>query len=128
VDKITLAIGLQAVWTAWLWWFFFGPRKRATAQAGAGGVQELEITVQGGYSPSRIVLKRGVPVRLKFRRLETASCSERVIFPDFDITKKLPTNELTTVEFTPDKSGTFTFSCGMGMYQGTVVVEGGDAA
>lgn len=128
MDKIALATGLLAAWTAFLWWFFFGPRQGAAAQAGAGGIQELEITVQGGYSPSRIVLKRGVPVRLKFRRLETASCSERVIFPDFNIAKKLPTNELTTVEFTPDKSGAFTFSCGMGMYQGTVVVEGGDAA
>lgn len=128
MDKIVLATGLLAAWTAFLWWFFFGPRQGAAAQAGAGGIQELEITVQGGYSPSRIVLKRGVPVRLKFRRLETASCSERVIFPDLNIAKKLPTDELTTVEFTPDKSGTFTFSCGMGMYQGTVVVEGGDAA
>lgn len=128
MEKIALAIGLLAAWTGAVWWFFFGPRPGAAARTAVGGVQELEVVVQGGYSPSRIVVRRDQPVRLNFRRLETASCSERVIFPDFDIARKLPTNEVTTVEFTPDKDGTYTFSCGMGMYQGTLVVEGGDAA
>ncbi len=112
-------------WSALIWWFFFGPRKSSAAQSGAGGSQELEVVVQGGYSPSHIVVQRGVPVRLKFRRLESASCSERVLFPDFAVAKKLPQNEVTTVEFTPDNTGTFSFSCGMGMYQGTLVVEEG---
>lgn len=95
------------------------------AQAATGGVQELEVTVQGGYAPSRIVVRRGMPVRLKFRRLETSSCSERVIFPDFNIVRKLPEQQVTVVEFTPERDGTFTFSCSMAMYQGTLVVQGG---
>ena len=128
IDKIVIALILVAAWTAFVWWFFFGPRRLAAAQENSAGVQELEIVVQGGYSPGRVVVHKGVPVRLRFRRLESASCSERVLFPDFDVARKLPTNEVTTVEFTPDKSGTFTFTCGMGMYQGTLVVEEGVAS
>lgn len=126
MNQLVVAVLSALVWTALIWWFFFGPRKAASAHRGSGGAQELSVTVQGGYSPSRIVVRQGVPLRLKFRRLESASCSERVIFPDFDIAKRLPENEETVIAFTPERSGTYTFSCGMGMYQGTLVVEGGE--
>lgn len=124
---------MKAVWaTVWitlytlfLAWFFFGPRAAARARSQPGGVQEIDVTVQGGYSPPRIVVRRGVPVRLRFRRLDTSSCAERVIFPDFNVSRVLPVGEVTTVEFTPDCDGTFTFTCGMGMYRGTLVVEAG---
>lgn len=126
-ERVLLAAGLLLAWSGLIWWFFFGPRRGSAAAAGAGGAQELEVTVQGGYSPARIVVRKGIPVRLKFRRLETSSCSERVIFPDFNVSKKLPEHQVTVVEFTPDRDGTFTFTCGMGMYQGTLVVQGGAA-
>lgn len=125
--SILLAVTLLAAWTALLGWFFFGPRKAAAARSGSGGVQELAITVQGGYSPSKIVVQRGMPVRLTFRRLETSSCSERVLFPDFNIARKLPEKEAVTLEFTPDKEGSYTFTCSMGMYKGTLIVQGGEA-
>lgn len=126
-SSILLAVALLIVWTVLLGWFFFGPRKVALAQTGVGGVQELSVTVQGGYSPAQIVVKRGVPVRLTFRRMETSSCSERVVFPDFNLSKKLPENENVTLEFTPDKDGAYSFTCGMGMYKGTLIVQGGEA-
>ncbi|MFZ5828421.1 MAG: cupredoxin domain-containing protein [Bacillota bacterium] len=125
--SVLLAVVLLIAWTALLGWFFFGPRKGALAQTSAGGVQELSIAVQGGYSPAQIVVKRGMPVRLTFRRTETSSCSERVVFPDFNLSKKLPENENVTLEFTPDKDGAYTFTCGMGMYKGTLIVQGGEA-
>lgn len=126
--SIPLAAALLAAWTLLLGWFFFGPRRTAAARAGSGGVQELSVDVQGGYSPAHIVVKRGVPVRLTFRRLETSSCSERIIFPDFNISRKLPEQEAVTLEFTPEKDGTYTFTCGMGMYKGTLIVQGGEAS
>ena len=49
-------------------------------KAGEGGVQEVRITVKGGYDPDVIVVKQGQPVRLAFYRDETASCSEQVVF------------------------------------------------
>jgi plastocyanin domain-containing protein len=104
-------------------WYFFGERERTMAAEGAGGVQEVKITVKGGYSPDLIVVKQGRPVRLDFYRDETASCSEEVIFGDFGIARPLPAFKTTPIEFTPDKAGEFTFTCGMNMLRGKLVVE-----
>ncbi len=106
-------------------WYFFGERERTTAAVGEGGVQELRITVKGGYSPDVIVVKQGRPVRLDFYRDEAASCSEEVIFGDFGIARPLPAFKTTSIEFTPEKAGRFTFTCGMNMLRGTLVVEPG---
>ena len=104
-------------------WYFFGERERVVAQPRAGGVQELRVTVKGGYSPDRIVVTQGRPVKLDFYRDETASCSEAVIFGDFGIARQLPAFQTTTIEFTPDKVGEFSFTCGMNMLRGTLIVQ-----
>ncbi|MEO6528293.1 MAG: cupredoxin domain-containing protein [Gemmatimonadaceae bacterium] len=106
-------------------WYFFGERERTVVASGAGGVQELTITVKGGYSPDLIVVKQGRSVKLNFYRDETASCSEEVIFGDFGIARQLPAFKTTAIEFTPDKVGEFTFTCGMNMLRGKLVVEPG---
>jgi plastocyanin domain-containing protein len=104
-------------------WYFFGERQAVAARAGEGGVQEVKITVKGGYSPDVVVVKQGRPVRLDFYRDETASCSEQVVFGDFGIARDLPAFKTTPVEFTPQKSGEFTWTCGMNMLRGRLVVE-----
>lgn len=103
-------------------WFFFGPRVSEKAGV-AGGVQQIKIKVQGGYSPDRIEVKRGKPVRLLFTRQESNSCTEQVIFGEFGISKMLPQGQTVPVEFTPDKSGEFTFHCGMNMVRGQLIVR-----
>ena len=122
--EITVLIGGIAL-IAGILWYFFGERERTEADEGAGGVQQVKITVKGGYSPDLIVVKQGRPVRLDFYRDETASCSEEVIFGDFGIARPLPAFKTTPVEFTPDKAGEFTFTCGMNMLRGKLVVEAG---
>ena len=104
-------------------WYFFGEREKVAAKESATGVQEIKVTVKGGYSPDVIVVKRGKPVRLDFYRDETSSCSEQVILGDFGIARDLPAYKTTSVEFTPDKPGEFTFTCGMNMLRGKLVVE-----
>ena len=108
---------------AFVLWYFFGERERVAAGVSERGVQEIKVTVKGGYSPDVIVVKRGLPVRLDFYRDETASCSEQVIFGDFRIVRDLPAFKTTPVEFTPDKAGEFTFTCGMNMMRGKLVVQ-----
>jgi plastocyanin domain-containing protein len=112
-----------AVLIALVLWYFFGERQAVRAQAADGGVQEVKITVKGGYSPDVIVVKEGRPVRLDFYRDETASCSETVVFGDFGIARDLPAFRTTPVEFTPGKAGEFTFTCGMNMLRGKLIVE-----
>lgn len=104
-------------------WYFFGEREKVAAGLSDAGVQRIKVTVKGGYSPDVIVVKQGVPVRLDFYRDETASCTEQVIFGDFGIARNLPAFQTTPIEFTPDKTGEFTFACGMNMVRGKLVVE-----
>jgi plastocyanin domain-containing protein len=104
-------------------WFFFGERGAVAASVTESGVQEIQVTVKGGYSPDVIVVRRGKPVRLQFYRDETASCSEQVVLGDFGIAKALPAFKTTPVEFIPDKAGEFTFACGMNMMRGKIIVE-----
>jgi len=116
------------VLSALILWYFFGPKPRVSAQVADGGVQEVRVTVKGGYSPDVIVVKQGAPVKLDFYRDETASCSEEIVFGDFGIARRLPAFETTTIEFTPEEPGEFTFTCGMNMMRGKLVVEQSAAA
>lgn len=104
-------------------WYFFGKREAVAAQTGESGVQEIQVTVKGGYTPDVIVVKQGKPVRLDFYRDETASCSEQVVFSDFGISRSLPAFKTTAVQFLPDKTGEFTFTCGMNMMRGKLIVK-----
>lgn len=97
--------------------------KTPPAPTKAGAVQEVTITVAGGYEPSQIQLKKGIPVRLRFVRKDTAGCSEELVIPDFGVKKTLLALSETVVELTPDKTGTFPFMCGMGMLKGQLVVN-----
>jgi len=118
---VVTAAGLVAiVWVLWYFLFSSGP---AAAAATVGGVQEVRVTVKGGYTPDTVVVRAGTPVRLQFYRDETADCSERVVFEDFGIDTALPAFQTTTIEFTPDEAGEFRFRCGMHMLKGLLVVE-----
>lgn len=119
---IVLASGLAL--SAFIIWFFWLKRAggvRATETS--GGYQEAMILVKGGYTPDTIVVQHGKPVRLNFRREETAGCSDKVVFADFQKTADLPTGQIVPVELLPNEPGEFTFSCPMGMFRGKLVVE-----
>ncbi len=114
--------GLIAI--AGIAWFFWGPRKSGMhAALTTSGYQEAMILVKGGYTPDIIVVQHGKPVRLTFRREETAACSEMVVFGDFNKSAKLPEGESVPVEFVPDKPGEYEFTCQMGMLRGKLIVE-----
>ncbi len=120
--EIVVLIAALAV-IAFILWYFFGEREGVAASVSAAGVQEIKVTVKGGYSPDVIVVKEGVPVKLDFYRDESASCTEQVIFGDFGIARDLPAFKTTSIEFTPDKAGEFVFACGMNMVRGKLIVE-----
>jgi P-type Cu+ transporter len=117
-----LVVVAAVVALAGLGWFFFGPRKAADAVL-AGGVQRLEVTVKGGYSPEVIRVRQGVPVQLTFDRQESGDCTSRVVFPDFRVSAALPARQRTTVRLDPGEAGEFGFACGMNMIHGMLIVE-----
>ena len=124
--QIIVVLGALAA-IAWVNWYFFvaEPRPRA-ASVETGGTQKVTITVHGGYEPAAVRVRRGVPVQITFDRQEESGCTEEVVFPDFGVKRFLPAFERTTVELTPQQSGTFPFACGMGMLHGRLIVTDGE--
>lgn len=71
-----LVVGLVLV--AFIVWFFWLKRARGIRAAEtAGGYQEVMVLVKGGYTLDLIVVRHGKPVRINFRREETAGCSDK---------------------------------------------------
>jgi len=122
-DKIIVTmVGLAAIgFIVWFFWLVKYPGVRAAM--GSSGYQEAMVLVKGGYTPDIIIVEKGKPVRLNFVRTESASCSEMVIFPDFNKSAHLPEGETVSVELMPDKAGEFEFQCQMGMLRGKLIVE-----
>ena len=119
---VVLVSGLSLI--AGIAWFFWGPRRKGQrAAVTSSGYQEAMVLVKGGYTPDVIVVQHGKPVRLNFRREETAACSEMVVFGEFGKSAKLPTGETVPVEFLPDQPGEYEFTCQMGMLRGKLIVE-----
>ncbi|MFI7413496.1 heavy metal translocating P-type ATPase [Streptomyces sp. NPDC049627] len=105
-----------------LGWYFFGPRRAGAARL-EGGVQRVEVTVRGGYTPDLIKVRQGTPVELVFDRQEAGECTSRVVFPDLKVGAGLPAHPRTTVRLNPEHPGSFGFACGMNMIHGTLLVE-----
>lgn len=120
--KIGVTLGGLALIGAELWWFVFSKTKSQQAALNQG-IQELTINVNGGYSPDRITVKSGQPVRLNFFRQDPSSCLEKVLLPDFHIAQDLALDRVTSIEFTPEKPGQYLFTCGMNMFRGVVEAQ-----
>ena len=96
-----------------------GRRAKAAVKVQSASVDLTER----GYEPAGVRLRRGVPARVTFTRKVSATCATEVVLPDYGIRRALPLDEPVTVEFTPEKAGEFTFSCGMGMLRGALIVK-----
>jgi plastocyanin domain-containing protein len=122
-DQILVTLGGLAVigFIAWFFWLKRSPGVKASVVS--DGYQEQMILVKGGYTPDTIRVAAGTPVRLLFRREETAACSEQVVLPDFGKSAALPTGQVVPVEFMPGEPGSHEFTCQMGMLRGQILVE-----
>lgn len=96
------------------------PNPPPAANATAGRVN---ITVDGrGYHPASVTVPAGRPVTLVFTRTSDEGCGQQLVFPSLSIRRDLPLGQPVEVTTTP-QPGTLAFTCGMGMYQGSVVVR-----
>jgi plastocyanin domain-containing protein len=76
-----------------------------------------------GYEPARIQTKAGQPLKLAFFRVDAENCGRLVRFPSLGIERELPPGQTVVIEVTPRKSGSLTFSCGMNMMHGELLVQ-----
>ncbi len=105
-----------------VWWFFGKHAGEAVAATVADNEQSVEITVDGGYTPNVVTLKKDIPAKLIFLRKDPSGCLEQVVMPDFGISSTLPVNKPYVIEITPTVAGEFKYACGMNMFFGKVVV------
>lgn len=92
------------------------------------GVQYVTSSVTGGgYEP--IQVQKGLPVKwtLKAPSGSLTSCNNAIVIPEYNLQIKLKTGD-NLIEFTPDKSGTFAFSCWMGMVRSAITVANADGS
>ncbi|MEH0844815.1 heavy metal translocating P-type ATPase [Micromonospora sp. CPCC 205711] len=120
VDLVVVVVAVVAIGV--LGWYFFAPRRAHRAEL-SDGVQRIRVTVRGGYQPDVIQVRQGEPVEIVFDRQETGDCSSQVVFADLGVSAALPAHRQTPVRFTPQQAGTVSFTCGMNMVRGALVVE-----
>ena len=87
-------------------------------------IQKVTVALtEKGYQPASLKLRRGIRAQVTFIRKVSPTCATQIVLPEYDIKRDLPLNEPIVIEFTPNKSGRFIFSCGMGMLHGLLVVQ-----
>lgn len=118
IDKILVLI-VSSAGILITYWFFL---KKEDKQVESND-DEVDIIVEGGYKPASVVIPFGRATKFNFFRKDPSSCLEEVVLGDFKIRKFLPLNEKVTLEVTPQRRGEFSFSCGMGMFHGKLVVK-----
>lgn len=84
--------------------------------------QVIKMSVTGsGYKPSSLSVKVGIPVRWEIDGTSAGGCTRDIVVPSLKIQKTLSKGQ-NLITFTPTKTGTIPFSCGMGMVRGSINV------
>jgi plastocyanin domain-containing protein len=117
LDKIIVIIA-SILGMGFTYWFFLAKKEKEVQVS-----DSVDITVDGGYSPEVISIQKGRTTKLNFIRKDPTACLEDLVLGDFKIRKNLPLNQKVVVELTPQKSGEFTYTCGMNMYHGKIIVK-----
>ena len=89
----------------------------------APAVREIEVVVDGGYKPDRIVVTEGERVRLKFVRKDYSPCAREVVFESLGIRRDLPVDAPVFIDLPALSPGEIEFKCWMKMLRGVIVVE-----
>ena len=96
----------------------------APTAAPKGGARVEAVAVDDkGFTPSKIEVKKGQKLTLRFKRTSESTCATKVVFPEIKLEKELPMNKVVDVEVPTDEARTLAFQCGMGMYKSSVVVN-----
>ncbi len=89
---------------------------------GDGEVQEIVLSIKNyNYYPNTITVKADQPVSISLDS-SVQGCFRSLVIKDLGVSKSARTPQ-DTIDFTPTKKGTFTFTCSMGMGYGKIIVE-----
>lgn len=87
----------------------------------SGEVQKITLSMKNyNYYPQTIKVEAGKPVEITLDS-SVVGCLRSFTIPEFGV-RKLSKTPADKIIFTPDKKGTFAFSCSMGMAYGQIEV------
>ena len=87
-----------------------------------GEVQKITLSLKDyNYYPNTVKVKAGSPVSITLDR-SVSGCLRSFTIKELGIFKNSKSPE-DTIDFVPEKKGTFRFACSMGMGFGTLIVE-----
>jgi sulfite exporter TauE/SafE len=90
---------------------------------GPDGVQRVTITAtNGGYGPSVLRVRAGVPTTLTVRTDGVLGCTRAFVIPSTGLQEYLPETGDTAFDLGPLEPGRVRFTCAMGMYSGSIEV------
>lgn len=88
------------------------------------GVQELMIRAENyGYSPNYWSAQSGQPIRIRLVTNNSYGCTRAFVIPSLGIQEILPETGEQVIDLPPQQPGTLYFTCGMGMYNGAIVIQ-----
>jgi hypothetical protein len=86
-----------------------------------GGLQQVVINARtGSYSPSNVRVRAGLPTTLIVRSENAQGCGRSFLVPSRGVDAILPAQGETRIDLGVLEPGTLPYSCGMGMYTGTI--------
>ena len=68
-----------------IWWFFGKHKEAAGTSTIVNDEQTATIVVNGGYSPSTVILKKGVPAQVNFDMRDSTACLSHVVFEQLGV-------------------------------------------
>lgn len=87
--------------------------------------RQIDVAISSaGYDPDEVRGEPGETLTLVFHRADERNCGGEVVFPALDARIDIPVGKPVPFTLKVPESGSLTFTCGMQMYKGAVVVDG----
>ena len=105
------------------YWFFGNHHEQAGNSTMQNNEQHATVVVKGGYSPSTLILKQGVPAKVNFNMQDSTACLAHVVFEKLGVDKDLTKQKITTIEIPTNQKGEIDYACGMDMFHGKIIIK-----
>lgn len=93
---------------------------QTTNQPIPANATRLHITAHG-YEPMRLEIPERTPVTLAITRTTEGNCGGRIVFPALGLSRDIPPGGTALLTLPAQPKGEVHFTCGMGMYRGSIV-------
>ena len=88
------------------------------------GVQTIDISAKGGYTPRKVIAKAGIPTVLRVKTSGTFDCSASLVIPNLSYQKFLPPSGTEEIVLSAEQArGALQGLCSMGMYNFQIIFE-----